>query len=204
VRSRSPGTAVVALVAAVLLAGCTGTPIGSDSSTQDQNFVAGDSAVTTWPAGERTTAPDVSARTLEGGSFSLADYRGKTVVLNFWASWCAPCRVETPALQVLAHDLASQGVVFVGVDSRDDPDAARAFLADIKGADAPVDYPNIDDSSGDVALSFHSLVPPAFPSTLVVDRTGKVAARVDGATTGLRLKALLESLLGSSSPAPSS
>ena len=203
-RPRFLGTAVVAISAAALLAGCTGTPIGAGTTTQNQNFVAGDSAVTTWPTGDRTAAPAVTAKTLEGGSFSLADHKGKVVVLNFWASWCAPCRVETPALQVLAHDLASQGVVFVGVDSRDDPDAARAFLADIKGSDAPVDYPDIDDSSGDVAMSFHSLLPPGFPSTLVVDRAGKVAARVNGPTTGVRLKALLEPLLGSSTSAPSS
>ena len=79
------------------------TPIGAGTTTQDQNFVAGDSAVTTWPAGDRTAAPTVPAKTLEGGSFDLGRPQGKVVVLNFWASWCAPCRVETPALQALVE-----------------------------------------------------------------------------------------------------
>ena len=201
-RRRFLASAVVVVAAAALLAGCTEDPIGSGQTTQDQNFVEGDYQVTTWPVGDRTSAPDVSATTLEGGTFRLASQRGKIVVINFWSSWCAPCRVETPALQVLAHDLASQGVVFVGVDSRDDPDSARAFLADIQGSDAPADYPNVDDSSGDFALAFHRLLPPGFPSTLVLDRTGKVAARVNGPTTGPRMRALLAPLLAT--PTPSS
>jgi len=190
---------VLALSVAGGLAGCTGTPIGAGQSTQDQGFVAGDAAVTTWTTGDRPPAPAVTGRTLAGGTFDLARYHGKVVVLNFWASWCAPCRVETPALQVLAHDLASEGVQFVGVDSRDDPDSARAFLADITGADAPASYPNVDDSSGDVALAFHRLLPPGFPSTLVVDQQGRVAARVNGPTTEPRLRALLEPLIAPSS-----
>ena len=198
-RRRRLVVAALALVVAGALAGCTGTPIGAGSSTQDQGFVAGDSAVTTWATGERPDAPAVTGSTLEGGRFDLASYRGKVVVLNFWASWCAPCRVETPALQVLAHDLAPQGVVFVGVDSRDDPDSARAFLADIGGADAPTSYPNVDDADGDVSLAFHRLLPPGFPSTLVVDQQGHVAVRVNGPTTEPRLRALLEPLLAPTS-----
>jgi thiol-disulfide isomerase/thioredoxin len=186
---------VAAVTAALVLAGCT-TPIGAGSSTADQGFVGGDYAVTTWAPDDRAAAPAVRAKTLDGGSFSLASYHGKVVVLNFWASWCAPCRVETPALQVLAEEMASQGVVFVGVDSRDDPDAARAFLADIKGGTAPTTYPNLDDSSGEVILAFHGVVPDGFPSTIVLDRQGRVAARVNGPTTEPRLKALLQPLVG--------
>ncbi len=180
-----------ALCAAVVLAGCSGAAAGG-TSTADQKYVAGDSAVTTWAAGERPVAPAVRATTLEGGTFDLARYRGKVVVLNFWASWCAPCRVESPALQGLAADLAPKGVAFVGIDSRDDPASARAFLTDIGSA-----YPNVDDAGGDVALAFHRLLPPGFPSTIVVDRQGHVAARVNGPTTQPRLNALLAPLVAS-------
>lgn len=184
---RAAGCAVAVSAA---LTGCATQ--GGGTTTADQKFVAGDSAITTWPVGDRTAAPAVKATTLEGGSFDLSGYRGKVVVLNFWASWCAPCRVESPALQGLAADLTAKGVVFVGVDSRDDPDSARAFLADIGSS-----YPNIDDAGGDVSLAFHSLLPPGFPSTLVVDRQGHVAARVNGPTTQPRLRALLAPLVAS-------
>jgi len=180
-----------ALSAVCVLAGCS-TQAGG-TTTADQKFVAGDSAVTTWPAGDRSAAPAVHATTLDGHAFDLAGYRGKVVVLNFWASWCAPCRVESPALEGLAADLSASGVVFVGIDSRDDPDSARAFLADIGSS-----YPNVDDSSGDFSLAFHALLPPGFPSTLVLDRYGRVAARVNGPTTQPRLRALLAPLVATS------
>ncbi len=182
---------VCVLCVAVALVGCSG-PTGGGTSTADQQFVAGDGKVTTWSAGDRPVAPAVHAATLEGGAVDLASYRGKVVVLNFWASWCGPCRVEGPALQGLAADLKPQGVQFVGVDGDDDPDAARAFLTDIGSS-----YPNVDDSSGDVVLAFHRLIPPGFPYTLVIDRQGRVAARVNGPTTQPRLRALLAPLVAS-------
>jgi len=183
-----------ALAAALFLAGCA-SPIGAGSSTQDQGFVAGDSGVTTWAPADRKAAPAVHGTTLDGGTFSLASYRGKIVVLNFWASWCGPCRVETPALQVLAEDMATKGVAFVGIDSSDDRDAARAFLANIVGGKAPTSYVNVDDSGGDVQLAFYRFVPQALPNTLILDRQGRVAVRINGPTTGPRLKALLDPLV---------
>jgi thiol-disulfide isomerase/thioredoxin len=185
---RHPLVATVgAVCVAVALAGCSNATGGGD-----QRFVAGDGRVTTWAVGDRPAAPAVRSGTIEGGSFDLNGNRGKVVVLNFWASWCGPCRVEGPALQGLADDLKAAGVQFVGVDSRDDPDAARAFLADIGSS-----YPNLDDSDGDVVLAFHSIVSQAIPSTLVIDRQGRIAARVNGPTTQPRLRALLAPLVAS-------
>jgi thiol-disulfide isomerase/thioredoxin len=191
-RRMSRRIAVAASCAVLLLAGCA-SPVGGGPSTADQGFVAGISAVTTWTPQDRPPAPDVRAATLEGGRFDLASYRGKVVVLNFWASWCGPCRVESPALQVVAANLKSKGVEFVGIDGRDDADSARAFLADIGST-----YPNVDDASGDVELAFHSVLPMGFPMTLVIDRQGRVAARVTGPTTEPRLNAVLAPLVDSS------
>jgi thiol-disulfide isomerase/thioredoxin len=192
--TRRAGVLAAAFATALVLAGCA-SPIGAGSSTQDQGFVSGDSAVTTWAPADRKAAPAVHGTTLDGGAFSLASYRGKVVVLNFWASWCGPCRVETPALQVLAEDMTAKAVTFVGIDSNDDPDSARAFLANIVGGKPPTSYVNVDDSGGDVLLAFYTFVPQALPNTLILDRQGRVAVRINGPTTGPRLKALLEPLV---------
>jgi thiol-disulfide isomerase/thioredoxin len=185
---RTAAVAVAAVPLGLLLAGCgSGTDPG-------QGYVSGEGTVTTVPAGQRPAAPDLRGTTLEGTSFDLAALRGKVVVLNFWASWCPPCRAEGPALQTVARQLRSRGVDFVGVDTRDDDQAAaRAFLSDIGSV-----YPNLDDSDGRVALAFQQgsvrLPPEAIPSTLVVDRAGRVAARILGPTTEPRLTALVTSI----------
>jgi thiol-disulfide isomerase/thioredoxin len=186
-RRRLAATVLAVVSAASLLAGCSGS---NDDSGSGKNFVSGEGFVTQVYTADRKAAPKVTGSVLEGGSFDLSKERGKVVVLNFWASWCAPCRAEGPALQVVALDLAKQGVVFVGVNTRDDPAAARAFLTNIHSA-----YLNINDSDGQVALAFHGTLPPdAIPSTIVIDRQGRIAARIVGPTTEPRLRALLAPL----------
>jgi len=171
-----------------LLAACSGS---ADDAGSNKNFVSGEGFVTEVFSKDRQPAPAVTGSVLEGGSFDLSKERGKVVVLNFWASWCAPCRAEAPALQVVATELAKRGVVFVGVNTRDDPAAALAFLANIGSV-----YPNVDDSDGHVALAFHGTLPPdAIPSTIVIDRQGRIAARIVGPTTQLRLQVLLAPLV---------
>src|SRR5262245_61208835 len=73
-------------------------------------------------------APDVALSTYEGVLFRLRDLRGKVVVLNFWASWCGPCRAEAPGLQQAWLDLHDQDVIFLGVDQADSRDAAHSYL----------------------------------------------------------------------------
>jgi thiol-disulfide isomerase/thioredoxin len=182
------GAAVLAAAVALLVAGCGG---GADPG---QGYVSGEGTLTTVAVGQRPAAPDLRGRTLEGSTFDLASLRGDVVVLNFWASWCPPCRAEGPSLQIVARAMRDKGVEFVGVDTRDDDKAAaRAFLSDIDSS-----YPNLDDSDGRVALAFQQgsirLPPEAIPSTLVVDRSGRIAARILGPTTQPRLTALLMSV----------
>ena len=98
------------------------------------------------------------------------------MVLNFWGSWCAPCRAEAPALAALAKHFWPRGVRFVGVDIQDSPAAAEAFERNFL-----ISYPSLNDPGDQVALAFQSTVPPAgIPTTLVIDRTGRVAARIVG------------------------
>src|SRR5205085_9109757 len=95
---------------------------------------------------------------------------GKVVVGNFWASWCAPCRLEAAELEATYQSTKDGAVNFVGVDSRDQQDTANAFIAANK-----LTYPSLFDPAGRVALSFSQVPPNTFPATLVVDKKGNVA-----------------------------
>ncbi|GAA2867786.1 TlpA disulfide reductase family protein [Streptosporangium fragile] len=167
-------TTAFVLLAAVT--GCAGTQ-GSQPQTGDTRFVAGDGKITVFQAADRRPAPAVEGETLDGGSASLAAHKGKVVVLNFWASWCAPCRAEAPVLKDIAAKTKADGVEFLGVDFKDRKADALAF----ERSHAP-GYPSIFDQPGRVALSFQGTVPPAaIPSTLIIDRQGRIAARALGA-----------------------
>jgi thiol-disulfide isomerase/thioredoxin len=183
---RRPALAAALLVAALALAAC------SSASGASDGFVTGDGSVTTYAAGARKTVPDLTGPTLEGGTLSLSSYRGKVVVLNFWGSWCAPCRDEGPALENLSTTYASKGVQFVGLNIRDDADSAKAFLQNIGST-----YPSLyDGPDGLLVLEFSKIVPPeGTPTTLLIDRQGKIAARIIGETTEPQLKELLAPLL---------
>ena len=114
--------------------------------------------------------------TLDGGTFDVADHRGEVVVVNVWGSWCPPCIAEAPDLQEVWSEVRGRGVQFVGVDFRDNTAAARAHERRFG-----VTYPSIEDQAGRVLLALRGSLPPrAIPSTLVLDRRGRVAARVLG------------------------
>jgi thiol-disulfide isomerase/thioredoxin len=176
-------------LAALTLTGCT-SHVGASG---DQGFVSGDGITTSLKASERGTPGPVEGTTLTGRRVSLADYRGRIVVVNVWGSWCAPCRREAPMLGQAAKDLAGKGVVFLGIDSRDGGRAApRAFERRFG-----VSYDSIYDRDGRTLLAFHgTLTPNAVPSTVIIDRQGRVAASVLGRITRITLYDLLEDVSG--------
>ena len=188
--------AALAGIVVLGIAGCDGGPIGADvPQSSGQSFVGHSYTSSFYPVGHRPLAPAVAGTTVTGKHLSLSAYRGDTVVLNFWGSWCDPCRSEAPALGSLARQLASKKVRFVGIDIRDEPDSAIAFMQDFN-----ISYPSLSDPNDQIALEFHATVPPAdIPTTLIIDRYGRIAARIFGASTYKQLKGLVDEVAGLSS-----
>jgi thiol-disulfide isomerase/thioredoxin len=183
--------AVGALVASAIILGAAACDAGATAQTtatgNGSSFVTGSYGTTVFGQGSRSQAPDVSGTTLTGAKFKLSADRGSVVVMNFWGSWCTPCREEAPALGALAHHFAGTDVRFIGVDIRDDPASAEAFTRNFR-----ITYPSLNDPNDAIALDFNGTVPPAgIPTTLVIDRSGRIAARIVGQASYNGLKALI-------------
>ncbi|MEP7024484.1 MAG: TlpA disulfide reductase family protein [Actinomycetota bacterium] len=178
--ARGAAGAALAAVATMAIAACSGGAIGQDDpASGGQSFVSGSYATTVYAAASRPVSPDIKGTTLTGAKLALSAYHGDILVMNFWGSWCSPCRQEAPALAALARHFQPSGVRFLGVDIRDSPAAASAFIRNFR-----ISYPSLNDPSDDIALAFQSTVPPAgIPTTLVIDRKGRVAARIVGQVT---------------------
>lgn len=161
----------------------------------DIAYVAGDGSTIILPQAERKPAPPVVAPTLRNGAFDgpvfdLAAYKGKVVVLNVWASWCAPCRAEAPALVRSSSKLAPD-TVFAGLNTRDSATSAQAFV-DRFG----IEYANLEDTDGRIQLSFRDSLPmTAIPTTVFIDKQGRVAARALGELDESRIRGIVEPLL---------
>jgi thiol-disulfide isomerase/thioredoxin len=130
----------------------------------------------------------VSGRLLDGTHFDLSAWKGKVVVVNFWGSWCAECRDEAPALQQVYTDDKPRGVEFLGVDIRDDVPSARDYERKFG-----ITYPSLDDPANMVALRFRGV--PATPTTIVLDRSGRIAARQNGSILYSQLRDLVDKVL---------
>lgn len=117
-------------------------------------------------------APDFTFTTFEGETISLADLRGQGVVLNFWASWCDPCREEAVLLEETWQQEEANGVVFLGLDYLDQEPAAKAYLAEFQ-----VTYPNGPDLQSKAARDYGI---KGVPETFFIDPEGKIAFMVIG------------------------
>jgi thiol-disulfide isomerase/thioredoxin len=157
------------------------------SGNRSVTTVDGNASAVVYSAGHRPLAPEFTATTLTGSKLSFSDYRGQVVVLNFWGSWCVPCRAEAPTLAAVAAKYQPSGVSFLGVDVRDTTASALAFAHSFH-----ITYPSVSDESSAITLDFTAKVPIAgTPTTLVVDRTGHIAGAVFGTVTYSELTTIL-------------
>ncbi len=136
---------------------------------------------------ESAPAPDFTLTTFDGGAVSLRALRDQVVVLNFWASWCGPCREEAEILEKLWREYQSQGVSFVGVNLNDPRSNALAFLDEFG-----ITYPNGPDPYGRVAAAFRVR---KVPETFLISKDGLIQARIVGAVVERELRASLNQLL---------
>ena len=179
------------LLAAVcwLLAACSGGGTGAPASP-DVAPPPGATSSGLIPVEKRVSAPTLRGELVAGGSLDAGALSGKVLVLNFWASWCAPCIAEAKNLTEVANATKASGVEFVGVDIKDEKAAA---LRHEKRFAVP--YPSIYDERGATLLRFRTLVPQSPPTTILVDRKGRIAARIIQGVTVDELMAPLQRLL---------
>ena len=139
--------------------------------------------------GER--APDIELPPLEGGEErSLSDWRGQVVVLNYWASWCEPCRDESPLLERWHQRISKRNATVLGVDVLDVTSDAQDFIDQYD-----LTYPHLRDKDGSTQ---DDLGITGYPETFVIDRQGRIAARARGPVDDAFMRANVIPLLGES------
>jgi thiol-disulfide isomerase/thioredoxin len=155
---------------------------GGGSSTSEESFVSGDGSTTFIKMSDRKIAPAITGMTLSGENYTYN--KDRVAVVNVWASWCSPCRAEAPTLVALANKYSD--VAFIGILTRDNPANAEAFERRFN-----IPYPTVIDDS--ILLGFKGSLPAnAIPTTVILDKSGLVAARISGVVTVASLSELIE------------
>ncbi len=172
------GVSLVNLALLVLLGSQLLTPAQNQSN-------AGSSPLIGHPAPDFTLAV-LSAHAGAASKMHLADLKGKPIMLNFWASWCDPCKHEAPLLQATWRSTQSQGIIFLGVDFQDTQSAGLNFLHTYG-----ITYPNVADDTGSTAINYGV---SGVPETFFIDRHGVIVSKVIGELTVQTMQSNLQLL----------
>ena len=176
--TRRPVAALLAVVtAATALVGC--------SSGSEESRCANNAGIIECAPDQRSKTPKVSGELLTGGSYDISQARGQVVVVNFWGSWCAPCRAEADDLEATYQATRGSGVTFLGINVQDQRDKAKAF------EEGRVSYPSLFDPASRLALAF-DIPPNTTPATVVLDREGRIATVIRAAVKQDGLQPLVE------------
>ena len=139
------------------------------------------------PAANTSLAPDFALDRLEGQQLRLSELRGRVVMLNFWATWCDPCRAEIPELNAMQKDLKDQGLTIIGVSWDDTAEGVREFQQEL-----PQDYTILMNGEGVQSL-FGGI--PSLPTTYIIDREGRIRQKIIGARGRTVFEAAIKPLL---------
>jgi len=169
--------AAVAALIALLVYGLKGGSGGSLGAISVPKRAVPDFSLTLFDGSGAQTA---------GGTFSKADLLGHPAVVNFWASWCPPCKEEAPHLERVWQEYKDRGVIFLGIDVDDNEGDARAFIKKYG-----ITYRNGPDES-DIGLDFGRL---GLPETFFIDREGQIVGKFAGAINSEQLRTFIEELL---------
>jgi peroxiredoxin len=163
---------LLALLAAVLaLSACTGKDAVDQTGGSTYNFGGATPLGKLFPEAKRKPAHDFTGELINGGTVTLSSTRGQVVVLNYWAAWCGPCKTETPQFDLLYRQIKSQGVHFIGIDTKDVKGNAQAFIRNNN-----ISFPIVFDEPGETAVRLGNLPTVNLPFTVLIDKQGKVAA----------------------------
>ena len=133
------------------------------------------------------SAPDFTLTTLDGATVRLSDLRGKAVLINFWASWCGPCRAEMPHIQAAYEKHTNDGLVVLGVDQAESPATVARFVDEF-GLTFPIPL----DSDGQVSAAYQAR---ALPTSFFVDAEGVIRDTFTGPMTSGHIESMLEGIL---------
>ncbi|MEH1169625.1 TlpA disulfide reductase family protein [Micromonospora sp. CPCC 205539] len=172
---------LLATVAAVALVGCT-------SQSQEKTCTTTTDGIFECAPDQRSAPPKIAGELLAGGSYDVSQARGQVVVLNFWGSWCAPCRAEADDLEGAYQATKSSGVTFLGINVQDQRDKAKAF------EEGRVTYPSLFDPASKLALAL-DIPPNTVPATVVLDRQGRIAVVIRAAVKQEGLQPIVERIV---------
>jgi peroxiredoxin len=180
------------LAAGLLLSSCAAD--SGNSGTDDvvgQGYASGDGSLRTWSEDERTDPVEIAGTDFSGNAVDTRATGDEIVVLNTWYAACPPCRAEAPDLLEIATERGPDGVRLLGINGTDDAGAALAFERE-----HGITWPSIADTDGSAVAALQEIVPvQAVPTTVVLDRQGRVAARVLGQIDASTLDGLIDDVL---------
>ncbi|MFC4767710.1 TlpA family protein disulfide reductase [Effusibacillus consociatus] len=180
----------------VVVAGLALSAVFTNIGGKETNPGQGNPPTTQQPTGQKPAlpqpghpAPDFALQDITGKTVKLSDLKGKPVLINFWASWCGPCRMEMPDL-VKKSEAYKDQIVFLGVnltDTETDPEGPRKFLKEFN-----VKYPNLLDQDGQVASLYQAL---GIPTTVTIGPDGIVVDRIQGAMPEVTMERIIQNLV---------